>query len=217
MVSRVFQLQDGYRGRVGFYGGTFDPIHNAHLYAASQAMAACRLDDLVFMPTALPPHKDNADRTPPHCRFHMVELAIQGHPQYSVTDVELQAARPTYTADTLEKLHTLLPRAKELIYIMGADSFQDLHKWRQPDRILALAHLAVVYRPGYGVAQLEQTAQAYRQTGAVITLIACPGLDISSSHIRAELAEGRSVEALVPPAVARYIQQRCIYTKEAKR
>ena len=206
MVSRVFQLQDSYRGRVGFYGGTFDPIHNAHLYAAAQAMAACHLDDLVFMPTALPPHKDR-----------MVELAIQNHPRYSVTDVELQAARPTYTADTLEKLHSLLPRAKELIYIMGADSFQNLHKWRQPDRILALAHLAVVYRPGYGVTQLDQTAQAYRQTGAVITLIACPGLDISSSYIRAELAEGRSVEALVPPDVARYIQQRGIYTKEAKR
>lgn len=214
-MTQRFVLDAAYRGRVGFYGGTFDPVHNAHLYVAELAKAACQLDDLVLMPTALPPHKDNAGRTPPECRYDMVALAIEGHEGYALTDVELNARRPTYTADTLAQLHERLPHAQALVYIMGADSLLDLHQWVRPEQILKLAHLAVVYRPGTDLEQLERVAQAYRQTqGAAITLIGCEGLDISSSQVRERLAKGEPIRGLVPPAVADYIQAKGLYRME---
>src|SRR5947209_3226451 len=131
--------------RVGVFGGTFDPIHLGHLILAEQCREQAELDQVLFMPAALPPHKQQQPLTPFAQRAEMLALAISGHPPFRVEELEKDRPGPSYTVDTLNELHAHRP-GDELFFMIGSDSLSELASWYQPKRVLELATLLVVAR-----------------------------------------------------------------------
>jgi len=189
--------------RIGVFGGTFDPVHNAHLDIARAALAFAELDEVLFVVAARPPHKQSDTNATPEQRFAMVEAALESEPAMRASDLELRREGPSYTADTLRQLKNLHPGAK-LFLIIGIDSLVDLPKWREPEAILERTTILVVPRPGddwsipealdgkYAVLPFDQTV-------------------VSSTNVRQRLAEGSQVTDLVPRRVARLIESKGIY------
>lgn len=198
--------------RLGLFGGTFDPIHLGHLLLAEQCREQCRLDAVWFLPSANPPHKQGIAITSAQARVEMLEMAIAGHPEFSVSKLELERSGTTYTVDTLEQLKHEEP-ARELFFLIGADSLADLVDWREPGRILQLATIVAVNR---GREPLPQTraleAKVGRDGMERIMRVSMPGIDFSSTDIRRRLKEGRSIRYLVPRAVEVYAREHKLYT-----
>ncbi len=197
-------------GSVGVFGGTFDPIHVAHLAVAEETREALGLERILFIPAAMPPHKVDRPVSAPHHRFAMVELAIAGNPAFEVSRIELDRTGPSYTVDTLEALAD--DRPTELVLILSAEAFRDLRTWRRPERILELARLAVVPRDGYPDAGRAFLAEHFpgHEDGAVF--LGGPRLRLSASELRERAAHGRSLRYLVPDAVAAYIGDHDLYS-----
>lgn len=203
--------------RVGILGGTFDPVHYGHLVIAEQVREVLELDLVLFVPAALPPHKLDEDVTPAPDRVAMVELAIAGNPAFAVSHVELERAGPSYTTDTLSELSDEAVRqgvARDFYFILSTEALADLGGWHDPERLLALARLAVVPRPGaplpdgaWLAAHLPGGAASAKRVICVDTL----PLAHSASDVRARAAAGRSIRYLVPPAVEAYIRDRRLY------
>lgn len=187
--------------RLGLLGGSFDPIHLGHLRAAENAREALRLDQVLFVPAARSPHKAGSAATGQD-RFTMACLATAGQPAFQVSDLELRREPPSYTVDTLELLAAQRPD-DELWLIVGADTLADLGRWRSVARILELARVAVVARPGCAALAPPEGARVDRVDG--------PGLEVSSSQVRELLAGGRSARYLVTDAVADYAAKRGLY------
>ena len=189
---------------IGIYGGTFNPPHLGHFQAAKTAIAALKLDKLILIPAALPPHKELPEGTPsPERRLEMTAkmadaMAMPG--TVEVSDLELRRPGKSYTADTLEQLHRQYPQAK-LWLLMGTDMFLTLHLWREPERIMALAGICAFGRTEQDGEELFAPQQAYLKEhfGAEIVTITLPGLvDISSTRLRAGLDQGLGRRYLVP-------------------
>lgn len=189
---------------IGIYGGTFNPPHLGHLQAAKTAIAALKLDKLILIPAALPPHKELPEGTPsPERRLEMTAkmadaMAMSG--TVEVSDLELRRPGKSYTADTLEQLHRQYPQAK-LWLLMGTDMFLTLHLWREPERIMALAGICAFGRTEQDGEELFAPQRAYLKEhfGAEIVTITLPGLvDISSTRLRAGLDQGLGRRYLVP-------------------
>ncbi len=136
--------------RLGIFGGTFDPVHCGHLLLAECAREQCRLDQVLFLPAAMPPHKQGQDITPAEMRLEMLELATGGNPAILVSRIEAERGGVSYTVDTLRQLAAEDP-ARELFLLLGADSLADLPNWREPAEICRLAVPAVVRRAGQPV------------------------------------------------------------------
>ena len=196
--------------RLGIYGGTFDPIHHGHLIAATEVRAALRLDTVVFMPAGQPPHKRDLTLTPASARFRMIALAIAGHPGLALSTLDLAADRPAYTADLLARLSDVWDAGHELFFVLGADALRDFPGWRAPERIAALARLAVVVRPGVAT-DLAALARAVPATAGRIHPVAIPLIDIASHDLRARVAAARPITFQVPPAVEAYIAATGLY------
>jgi nicotinate-nucleotide adenylyltransferase len=195
-------------GRIGVLGGTFDPIHAGHLAAAAVAVRCARLDQVVFVPAARPPHRPPTIAAP-HERLEMCVLAIQGNPHYAVSDLELTRNGPSYTVDTLAKLHRLQP-GDELFLILGWDAARLFRTWHRPDEVRALASIVVVGRPGSdapGEAELKSAGL----TGEGVVLCLEPTPDVSASEIRRAVAAGESIAGKVPAAVEQYIAATRLY------
>jgi nicotinate-nucleotide adenylyltransferase len=193
--------------RLGVFGGTFDPIHNAHIAMARAAQSFAALDEVLFMVSARPPHKREEQKTPAEARLAMVEAALAAEPGMRACRLELDRPGPSYTADTLEALHENHPDAA-LFLVVGMDSLADLPGWRRPDDILRLAHLLVIPRPGEWAAP-PAVAGHYD----VVPFAETP---VSSTEVRERIAEaGDADEAalaeLVPPAVLRIIRREGLY------
>ena len=189
---------------IGIYGGTFNPPHLGHFQAAKTAIAALKLDKLILIPAALPPHKELPEGTPsPERRLEMTAkmadaMAMPG--TVEVSDLELRRPGKSYTADTLEQLHRQYPGAK-LWLLMGTDMFLTLHLWREPERIMALAGICAFGRTEQDGEELFAPQRAYLKEhfGAEIVTITLPGLvDISSTRMRAGLDQGLGRRYLVP-------------------
>ncbi len=189
---------------IGIYGGTFNPPHLGHFQAAKTAIAALKLDKLILIPAALPPHKELPEGTPsPERRLEMTAkmadaMAMPG--TVEVSDLELRRPGKSYTADTLEQLHRQYPQAK-LWLLMGTDMFLTLHLWREPERIMALAGICAFGRTEQDGEELFAPQRAYLKEhfGAEIVTITLPGLvDISSTRLRAGLDQGLGRRYLVP-------------------
>ncbi len=189
---------------IGIYGGTFNPPHLGHFQAAKTAIAALKLDKLILIPAALPPHKELPEGTPsPERRLEMTAkmadaMAMSG--TVEVSDLELRRPGKSYTADTLEQLHRQYPQAK-LWLLMGTDMFLTLHLWREPERIMALAGICAFGRTEQDGEELFAPQRAYLKEhfGAEIVTITLPGLvDISSTRLRAGLDQGLGRRYLVP-------------------
>lgn len=197
--------------RIGIYGGTFDPAHNAHLMVARLAMAAAGLDRVVFLPSGSPPHKEERVLSAAHHRLEMVRLAIQGVGGFEVSDLEIATPGVDYTVDTLRRMRQANPGVR-LFFIIGGDSLMYLDQWRDPEGLMSLASFVAVYRPDCEMADLARKRQdILRRYGGEILLVECPGMDISSTAIRRKVAAGEDIAELVPPAVASYIAQHDLY------
>ena len=213
--------------RLGILGGTFDPIHNGHLRAAEAARAALNLDVIRVIPAYDPPHRPLDPRASAFHRFALVALAIDGLPHWEVSDAEVTRSGPSYTADTLKRLHAEGWLPSQIFFILGTDAFAEIATWYDFPAVLDAANFAIVARPGTTLAQASERttalSQRLRQTasgigtstieaaGTGIFLIDADTPDISSSDIRKRLAAGRSIDDLVPAPVARYIRTQHLY------
>lgn len=194
--------------RLGVVGGTFDPIHLGHLAMAEAAADCARLDRVLLLPAAVPPHR-RAAIADASDRLEMTRLAARGHPSLVVSDLELRRPGPSYTVDTLEEL-ARSHSDDELFLVLGWDAARDLASWRQPERVLELARPVVVTRPGWRRPSAADLAAAgIDPERAVICDAHTP--DIEATEIRQFLEDGRPLTGLLDPAVERYIRAHNLY------
>lgn len=199
--------------RIGVFGGTFDPVHQAHLVVAEQCREQGRLDEVWFVPAARPPHKREQPLTPFRQRAEMLALAVAGNPAFRVDELERDRPGPSYTVDTLEDLRRRRP-GDSFFLLIGADVVPDLPQWHEPVRILGLAELLVVERPGWPTWEPGRLAEALRlppEDAPRLTRVRAPLLDVSSRDLRRRVGEGRSVRYLMPRSVECYINQHGLY------
>lgn len=181
---------------IGLFGGAFSPFHNGHLRLAIEARERLSLDQVRLVPTAHPVHRQDS-RVSPQRRLEWVRLAIGREPRLVADDCEIRREGPSFTVDTLEGLTEQFPRARRVL-LMGADAFAHFHTWHRWPRILELAEIAVVLRPG---ARLEPPAEAATALAGRFHALEVPLIDISSSRIRQKLRDGLSVRGLLPDAI----------------
>lgn len=201
--------------RLGIYGGTFDPVHYGHLLLAEQCREQCVLDEVRFIPAAIPPHKQEAEISDGRDRLHMLEFALSGCPELTISDIELRRSGRSYTVDTLQQLADE-DVDRELFLLMGMDSLVDFPTWRQPERILELATLVAVNRRSLhedparaaAVAAVEQIAP---RAGERLKIVDMPDIAISASDLRRRVREGLSIRFQTPRPVAMYIAEHRLY------
>ncbi len=186
------------RLKLALFGGTFDPIHNAHLTVAREAATQFSIERVLFVPAAHPPHKTDSLGASYEDRLAMVSLACRIDARFEASRLE-DGSGPSYSIDTVEKV---LGQAQQLFFIIGADAFAEITTWHRWRDLLALTDFIVVTRPGHDHYQCPEGARVHR-----LDTLALP---VSSSDIRQQLLEGRRPEAL-PPAVAEYILARGLY------
>ena len=195
--------------RVGILGGTFNPPHNGHIYAAKQTQKALKLDKILLIPDNIPPHKqlpkNSADSRQ---RLEMTHLAAKEIPSAEVSDMELKRGGTSYTVDTLAQLKSERPDDM-LYFIMGTDMLLSFESWYKPQRILNLCTLAVVSRDKDDESSIKQEAEKLRQKwNKEIEIISCPALPVSSTDLRADAEKGKN---MVPQSIAEYIQKNHLY------
>lgn len=212
---------------IGVFGGTFNPIHFAHLRIAEEIREAFGLELVLFVPAASPPHKPLADDLAFEERMHMVRLAVESNPHFSVSDIEGQRQGKSYSIDTLRILREMYP-ADELYLIMGSDSFADFTSWKDFGSIFNCCNIVTITRPGAAVLLGEAVPVAmqdqfcYHQaenrlehfSGYSVYSMEGTQLDISSTAIRAQIGEGKSIRYLVPEAVERHIMKQRLYARK---
>jgi nicotinate-nucleotide adenylyltransferase len=194
-------------------GGTFDPVHNGHLVAASEVQSLFGLDEVVFVPTGVPWQKDSAAVTPAEDRYLMTVIATASNPRFSVSRVDIDRDGPTYTIDTLRDLHAEYGKQGEdveLFFITGADALAQILSWKDVGELFALAHFVGVTRPGYPLSDAHLPDSA-------VSLVEVPAMAISSTSCRRRVAAGRPVWYLVPDGVVQYIDKRCLYREVSGR
>ena len=187
--------------RIGVMGGTFDPIHNGHLVAASEVASAFDLDEVIFVPTGSPYLKDNV--TPAEHRYLMTVIATASNPRFKVSRIDIDREGPTYTVDTLADMQKLYPDA-ELVFISGADAIAQISAWKNADQLWDLAHFVAVSRPGHKLTVPDAPEGA-------ISKLEIPALAISSTDIRARVQTGKPVWYLVSDGVVQYIAKNKLY------
>jgi nicotinate-nucleotide adenylyltransferase len=191
--------------RVGVFGGSFDPIHNGHLFAASSALELLELDQILFVPAGNQWQKQHS--TSAEDRLNMVKLAIEGFPAFKVSDIDVRRKGATYTIDTMRELRVSNPDS-EFWFILGTDAAAGLGSWKDVDELLGLAQFVVVTRPG---SELDLPAIAAGR----VSVLEIEALDLSSTDFRARFSNGGAVDNLVPTKVLNYIQDHNLY-REAK-
>jgi nicotinate-nucleotide adenylyltransferase len=187
-------------------GGTFDPIHIAHLIIAEQALDQLGLDRVIFVPSARPPHKGADEVASVEHRLEMVRLAIAGNQRLSLTDIEARRPEPSYTIETMRQLTRELGGGERLVFIMGADSLTQFFTWKDPLELLETCEFAVVPRPGV---RHEDGDPRILERSHVLD---SPLSGISSSGIRERVRAGRSIRYLVPATVEAYIREKNLYS-----
>lgn len=219
--------------RIGLFGGTFNPIHRGHLWAASEVKKRFNLDQISLIPAALPPHKAPGQVAKADDRLAMINLAVADFSGFTVSDVELNRSGPSYTIDTIRYFKQSLGEDARIYLIMGLDAFIEIHTWKSHQELLEQIAFIVIARPGEGYADarqgwqilaayLKSTLLADYQFGAADACYTSKGkqpiyirdvkaLDISSTKIREKVKKKQSIEGLVPPGVAGYIRLKGLY------
>lgn len=191
-------------------GGTFDPIHFGHLVAAEEALVQFNLDRVIFMPTGQPATKSHLQITPAEDRYLMTVLATAVNPDFDVSRMEVDRPGRTYTVDTLRALRDAYGPAAQLFFITGADAVWEIVSWKDADEVAALATFIAATRPGYDLdaarATHEETTSRFR-----IEYMEVPALAISSTDVRARVAERRPIRYLTPEPVVAYIAKHRLY------
>jgi nicotinate-nucleotide adenylyltransferase len=192
-------------------GGTFDPIHLAHLIAAEEARSVLNLDQVLFIPAGVPWMKANRQITEAHHRVAMVKLAIESNPHFKISTIELENPGWTYTVDTLEKLCQAAAPGTKLFLLMGWDGLSNMPQWKAPYRISKIASLVAFPRPGMEKPDISVLEQTMPGVSDRMIMLDGPYLSISSTEIRRRLALGLSIRYLVPENVERYIVEHGLY------
>ena len=202
--------------RLGVLGGSFDPVHLAHLLVAETVREALALDLVLFVPTGVQPLKQGRPTTPAEHRVKMLELAVHANPCFGISRVDVDREGPSYTVDTVRHLRGAWGGAGlQMWFILGADSLASFPMWRDPGGILSQTRLAVVNRPGVSV---DATGLEQRLPGitASVDRVDAPMLEISATDIRQRVAGGRSIHYRVPAAVREYIEANGLYRAAVK-
>jgi len=189
------------RRRIGVMGGTFDPIHNGHLVAASEVASALKLDEVIFVPTGSPYQKQNV--TSAEHRYLMTVIATASNPRFKVSRIDIDRGGDTYTVDTLTEMHEQYPDS-DLVFISGADAIAQILAWKDVDTLWSLAHFVAVSRPGHKL-DIPEAPE-----GSISTL-EIPALAISSTDVRRRVDSGFPVWYLVPDGVVQYIAKHELY------
>ena len=190
--------------KIAIFGGTFDPVHSAHLTVAREALHQFGLDRVLFIPAANPPHKNESTQADYEHRYRMVELACQGEPRFEASRLEAGVGK-SYSILTIEKIKTGLAPGDQLFFLIGADAFAEIDTWHRARDVIAAVQFIVVTRPGHVYAT---------PSGARVHRLETVALPVSSSEIRQKLAAGQAPQEL-PPAVLAYIRRHGLYQTAA--
>jgi nicotinate-nucleotide adenylyltransferase len=197
--------------KIGVFGGTFNPIHNAHLTLAEFARDRFALDKVIIIPANIPALKDTSDLVDKDYRVHMVKMAIHTNPNFELSTIEIDRKGKSYTVDSFEELKRLYPD-DDLYLIIGADSFYQLEKWERFKKLIKLTNIIVAARNDCDISDLEKKANYFKlQYEANVYILDMPTIDISSTIIRNRIREGRSVKYLLPDEVCCYMADNKLY------
>lgn len=196
-------------------GGTFDPIHNGHLVAASEVADLFDLDEVIFVPTGEPWQKEGRRVSPAEDRYLMTVIATASNPRFSVSRVDIDRGGLTYTKDTLRDLRSLYPDS-ELFFITGADALASILSWQDWEDLFSIAKFVGVSRPGYDLDGQHIVAAVDKLPDDALHLVEIPALAISSSDCRARAARTRPIWYLVPDGVVQYVSKRKLYQECTK-
>ncbi len=199
--------------RLGVLGGTFDPVHVGHLLLAEEARERLGLEQVLFVPAGQPWRKAGKRISKAADRLAMLRLAAEDNPAFEVSDLEVSRLGPSYTGETLASIRAEHKDA-EIFFIMGEDALADLPNWRDPDRIVELAILAVARRPSDSPEDRDLELMAIAPGREV--WLSMPRIDISSSEIRERVQKGRSVRYRVPDAVEAYMREHKLYRENLR-
>jgi nicotinate-nucleotide adenylyltransferase len=218
--------------RIALYGGTFDPVHTGHIAVAHGLSKLFTLDQVLFIPAYVAPHKRVMNVTPALNRYAMLALATQAEDCFRISTIELDAPERPYTVETLAQMQETLGHEAQVFFIMGADSWMEIATWREWERVLTLSNHIVVARPGYelstkhvthlirerivdlrGLKQEQAVLNVDESSGAKIYVTDAVNMDVSATMIRQAVNEGRDADwlKLVQPSVADYIRKYGLY------
>ncbi|MDO5780151.1 MAG: nicotinate-nucleotide adenylyltransferase [Clostridium sp.] len=197
--------------RYGMMGGTFNPIHLAHLYIAYEAKETLNLDKVIFMVAGNPPHKKESSVIDSNYRYDMVKMAIKDYPGFEISDYEIKKQGYSYTYETLKYLKGDEGDV-EVFFIAGADSLMDIEKWKNPELVLSNCTFVAFNRGEYNKETLEvQKKKLQDKYNSNIILLDISNLDISSSMIRERIINGKRVDFFMHEKVMKYIEQNNLY------
>ncbi len=188
-------------------GGTFNPIHHGHLAAAESVRHEFELDEILFVPSGQPPHKNKEQIVPPNHRWMMALLAVGTNEYFSVSSVEICRKGESYTRDTILDLRGIYGENGEFYFITGADAIAEISTWHRTDNLPWMAKFIAVSRPGYKLDLKKIDPRFHRCTH----LVEVPALAISSTEIRARIKNGKTIKYLVPETVEQYIRRKGLY------
>jgi nicotinate-nucleotide adenylyltransferase len=212
--------------RIGIFGGTFNPVHLGHLITAEEIRQVFRLDRIVFVPSARPPHKPSPHLVAAEHRLEMVRRAIQGNPFFDLSSLEVDRPGYSYSVETVEAFERDLGDRADLSFLLGIDAFLELDSWHAPDRLLRLCHFIIISRPTYsfedarsvlsenfGISSAEGAESISLPGGHHLYFSEVTPIGISSTLIRSRLRGGRSVKYLLPEPVESYILSHHLYAE----
>jgi nicotinate-nucleotide adenylyltransferase len=201
---------------LGILGGTFDPIHDAHLAIAQATLEALDLEAVLFVPAGLPPHKRDRVVTPPRHRVAMTELAVSSNPAFRVSRIEVERTGPSYAVDTVHEIadRSAAEGRPSPVFIVSVETLRGLITWREPQRLVSLCRLAVAPRCGHRRPGNEWLAEHFPGLEQQVMFLDGPELGHSGSDIRARVASGRSISYLVPTPVDAYIARNHLYPSD---
>lgn len=194
--------------RIGIMGGTFDPLHMAHLIAAEEAMNAFDLDRVIFMPAGDPPHKSEDPVSDAEHRYAMTLIGTAENAAFEVSRLEIERPGPSYSVDTIRALRGILGPEVEMYFIAGADEILEIESWHESEALPEMARFIAVPRPGFDLAELERLPPKFR---ASIEVLRMREVSISATNIRQRVAACKSIRYLVPEGVEAYIRKNGLY------
>lgn len=197
--------------KIGIFGGTFDPIHNGHLYIAENARLKHKLSKVIFMPSAIPPHKQTKHISEASHRLEMCNLATQENEYFEVSDLEIKRKGLSYTVETLKQLKDLYGENFQIYFICGADMLADMPNWYKASDLLANNNFIAVARPSYSLKEIVKNSTLLQKNIANLSLINLMPIKISSTGIRNNIKDGKSIKYLLPNKVEIYIEKNNLY------
>ena len=203
--------------RVGIFGGTFDPIHLGHLAVARAIQSSLGLDNVVFVPAGQPWLKADTPVSRVEDRVQMLRLALARRRALELSTIEADRPGPSYTVDTMETLQRQLGSDADFFFLLGSDALMDIAKWKEPQRLIQLCQLVAFARPGFGLPTMEALEVAVPGISMRVVFAEVPQVNIRATDIRRRIAEGRSIQRLVPRAVERYILEHGLYEAGSRR